>query len=86
MISLVTNLIHAHVPCLFLDSLNVDCFPVVFEFVFGIFRRSQATTGHPIHGGRRWWVNMLCSDVIDALVATVLDLYSAIWVVKVVML
>ena len=33
----------------------------------GLFRRDRATTGHPIHGGRWWWVSIACLDVFQAL-------------------
>ena len=40
----------------------------LFRWFSGFVRRGQATTGHPIHGGRWWWISTPCIDVFQALV------------------
>ena len=62
------------VPWLVLDSSSL----IVISGYFSSFRRDRATTGHPIHGGRWWWVSISCLDVVCDLVSLDLHLYQAV--------
>ena len=42
------------------------------------FRRDQATTGHPIHGGRWWWVSSSYLDVVQTWCQQIETIYLAI--------